>query len=94
MIVAHKIRLDPDDAQETYFRKAGGVARFAYNWALAESNRQYRAHKAERRGGRVVQTGGSRQARPAPGAEQSRTKCRYQSGKGSARIVDPPTTGM
>jgi putative transposase len=36
MIVAHKIHLDPNDAQETYFRKACGVARFAYNWALAE----------------------------------------------------------
>lgn len=47
MIVAHKIHLDPNDAQETYFRKACGVARFAYNWALAEWNRQYQAHKAD-----------------------------------------------
>ncbi len=47
MIVAHKIHLDPNDAQETYFRKACGVARFAYNWALAEWNRQYHAHKAD-----------------------------------------------
>ena len=47
MIDAHKIRLDPNDAQETYFRKACGVARFAYNWALSEWNRLYEAHKAD-----------------------------------------------
>jgi len=47
MIVAHKIRLDPDDVQETYFRKACGVARFAYNWAWSEWNRLYEAHKAD-----------------------------------------------
>ncbi len=29
MIIAHKIALDPNDEQETYFRKAAGVARFA-----------------------------------------------------------------
>lgn len=28
----------------TYFRKACGTARFVYNWALAEWNRQYQAH--------------------------------------------------
>ena len=33
MIVAHKIALDPNDRQETYFRKVAGTARFAYNWA-------------------------------------------------------------
>ncbi|MHB8544203.1 MAG: RNA-guided endonuclease InsQ/TnpB family protein [Leptospirales bacterium] len=47
MIVAHQIRLDPNDAQETYFRKACGVARFAYNWALSEWNRLYEAHEAD-----------------------------------------------
>jgi len=47
MIVGHKIRLDPDDVQETYFRKACGVARFAYNGALDEWTRQYQAHKAD-----------------------------------------------
>ena len=34
MILAHKIALDPNNVQETYFRKAAGTARFAYNWAL------------------------------------------------------------
>lgn len=41
MIVVHRIALDPNKKQETYFRKAAGCARFAYNWALAEWRRQY-----------------------------------------------------
>jgi putative transposase len=36
MILAHKIRLDPTQFQESYFRKAAGTARFVYNWGLAE----------------------------------------------------------
>jgi putative transposase len=47
MILAHKIALDPNDVQETYFRKAVGRARFAYNWALAEWQRQYEARQAD-----------------------------------------------
>ena len=43
MIVAHRIRLVPSADQEHYFARACGVARFAYNWALAEWQRQYRA---------------------------------------------------
>jgi putative transposase len=35
MIIAHKIALDPNAAQEGYFARACGTARFAYNWALA-----------------------------------------------------------
>lgn len=45
MIVAHKIALDPTAAQEVYFRRACGTARFAWNYALAEWQRQYRAHR-------------------------------------------------
>ncbi|MDX9701403.1 MAG: RNA-guided endonuclease TnpB family protein [Rhodocyclaceae bacterium] len=45
MILAHKIALDPNNAQATYFARAAGVARFAYNWALAEWGRQYEASK-------------------------------------------------
>ncbi|MBV8371020.1 MAG: transposase [Candidatus Eremiobacteraeota bacterium] len=41
MILAHRIRLDPTSAQEAYFARACGVARFAYNWGLAEWRRQY-----------------------------------------------------
>ena len=47
MILAHKIALDPNNAQATYFARACGVARFAYNWALAEWKRQYEAWKAD-----------------------------------------------
>lgn len=46
MILAHKIALDPNNAQASYFARAAGVARFAYNWALAEWGRQYEACKA------------------------------------------------
>jgi len=43
MIRAHRIALDPNNVQRTYFAKACGTARFAYNWALAEWQRQYAA---------------------------------------------------
>src|SRR5205085_2704625 len=43
MIKAHKIRLNPTDEQAVYFAKAAGTARFVWNWALAEWNRQYEA---------------------------------------------------
>ena len=43
MIRVHKIRLDPNDRQATQLAKSCGVARFAYNWALAEWTRQYKA---------------------------------------------------
>jgi len=45
MIISHKIRLDPNNKQATYFAKAAGTARFAYNWALAEWQTQYAAWK-------------------------------------------------
>lgn len=41
--LAHKIELDPTAAQARYFAQACGVARFSYNWALAEWKRQYKA---------------------------------------------------
>jgi len=40
MIKAHKIRLHPTPEQAVYFAKAAGTARFVWNWALAEWNRQ------------------------------------------------------
>jgi putative transposase len=43
MLVAHKIALDPNMAQRQYFARAGGTTRVAYNWALAEWQRQYKA---------------------------------------------------
>lgn len=45
MLIAHRIALDPTDKQRTYFARASGVARFAYNWALAEWQRQFAARR-------------------------------------------------
>lgn len=39
--LANKIRLYPTPEQEVYFRKACGISRFAYNWALREWKKQY-----------------------------------------------------
>ena len=41
MLLAHKIELKCNNKQATYFAKASGVARFAYNWALAEWQKEY-----------------------------------------------------
>jgi len=41
MLLTHKIELKPNRIQATYFQKACGVARFSYNWALAEWKKQY-----------------------------------------------------
>jgi putative transposase len=43
LIKAHKIRLNPTPEQTNYFARAAGTARFVWNWALAEWNRQYEA---------------------------------------------------
>ena len=43
MQLTHKIALAPTPDQERYFRQASGCARFCWNWALAEWNRQYEA---------------------------------------------------
>lgn len=43
MQLAHRIALDPTPQQREYFRRAAGTARFVWNWALAEWNRQYAA---------------------------------------------------
>ena len=40
-ILAHKIRLKPNCKQREGLARAAGVARFAYNWGLAEWERQY-----------------------------------------------------
>lgn len=41
MLIAHKIELAPQAQQIGYFRRACGTARFVWNWALAEWNRQH-----------------------------------------------------
>jgi putative transposase len=43
MIKAHKIRLNPTPEQVNYFVRAAGTARFTYNWAVAQWQRQYEA---------------------------------------------------
>src|SRR4051794_29594664 len=43
MLLAHKIALDPNMAQRIYFSRAAGCARWAWNWALAEWQKQYKA---------------------------------------------------
>ncbi len=47
MLTAHKIALKPNNMQATYFVRAAGTARFAYNWALAQWQRQYEVHKTD-----------------------------------------------
>ena len=47
MIFSHKIQLDPNNKQRTHFCKAAGVARFVYNWSLAEWSRMYEAWKED-----------------------------------------------
>ncbi len=38
---SHKIRLYPNNSKATYFAKACGISRLAFNWGLAEWKRQY-----------------------------------------------------
>ena len=40
--ISHRIELVPNNKQKTYFRKAFGCARLAYNWGLAEWQRRYK----------------------------------------------------
>jgi putative transposase len=47
LLIAHRIALDPTNKQRTYFARASGTARYAYNWALGEWKRQYEARKAD-----------------------------------------------
>jgi len=46
MLLVHKIELAPNNKQATFFVRACGVARFAWNWALAEWQRQLRRAKS------------------------------------------------
>ena len=47
MLMAHRIALDLTNKQASYMARAAGIARFAYNWALAEWKRQYEAWKLD-----------------------------------------------
>ena len=52
--IAHRTELKPNNKQKTYFRKASGCARLAYNWGLAEWKRMYEA--GEKPNGRKLRT--------------------------------------
>lgn len=43
IVMSHRIELKPHAIQESRFRQCVGAARFAYNWALAEWQRQFEA---------------------------------------------------
>lgn len=42
-VLTHRIELKPNKIQEALFRQCTGAARFAFNWALAEWQRQFEA---------------------------------------------------
>ena len=41
-MLAHKIELKPNNKQKTYFQKACGISRLAWNWGLANWEKQYK----------------------------------------------------
>src|SRR3990167_8358813 len=43
MLLTHKIEIKANNKQRTYFARACGVARHAYNWALDQWQQQYTA---------------------------------------------------
>ena len=47
MLISHRIALQPSNRQKTYLGRACGVARFAFNWGLAEWKKQYEAWKLD-----------------------------------------------
>jgi putative transposase len=69
LILAHKIALNPNNKQQSYFAKAAGTARFAYNWALAEWQRQYEAWKVDNGLERPSQMGLRRQLNAVKGTD-------------------------
>ena len=48
IIRGHIIEIKPNNTQATHLKKACGVARFAYNWALSEWKKQYEQDKQYR----------------------------------------------
>lgn len=47
IVLAHRIELHPNRQQEQFLRQCVGVARFAYNWALEQWQKQYQAHQQD-----------------------------------------------
>lgn len=44
-MLAHKIELKPNNKQKTHFKKACGISHFAWNWALAKWEKDYKEGK-------------------------------------------------
>lgn len=63
MLLAHKIELKCNNKQKTYFAKASGTARKAYNWALNEWQKEYSA------GGKPTETALRRKLNSIKGEE-------------------------
>lgn len=57
MQIAHKIELNPNNKQKTYFKKAGGISRFVWNWGLAEWRRLYQENQKCAKGERIKISG-------------------------------------
>jgi len=47
IVLAHRIELRLNRQQERFLRQCVGVARFAYNWALEQWQKQYQAHRQD-----------------------------------------------
>ena len=52
--LAHKIPLYPDQQGDAHFRRAAGIARFAWNWALARWKAKYETGEREMSGYSLV----------------------------------------
>lgn len=44
MLITKKIKLNPTPEQEILFRKSAGVARWSYNYLIAERERIYKVY--------------------------------------------------
>ena len=100
-MIAHKIRLDPTDAQARLFELWGEASRRAWNWALSEWERQHLDRLGGQRFKRVGRTGLVPVGEPwTPDPEQPKptaaslsrllTKVRREAPLGSLRWMRPP----
>ena len=61
MLLTRKVRLIPTPEQEILFRKSAGVARWAYNYFLAENERVYQEYLSNgKTGNRIISEGAVR----------------------------------
>lgn len=57
MIIATKIKLKPNKEQEILFWKSAGVARWSYNYFLAESERHYKEYLEGKQDKKTIKEG-------------------------------------